>query len=94
MLEDFGIFLVLADKVGLISLSFILSNPRRIQALFAYHMEALVPSSPHGAHTSQVPQKLSGTKDVHFFSVGTLQGRTLIIYMKKKSVCTFSFLLG
>ncbi|KDR80795.1 hypothetical protein GALMADRAFT_60733 [Galerina marginata CBS 339.88] len=69
MLEDFGIFLVLADK-----------------ALFAYHIEALVPSSPHGAHTSQVPQKLSGTKDVHFFSVGTLQGRTLIIYMKKKSL--------
>jgi len=73
MLEDFGIFLVLADK-----------------ALFAYHIEALVPSTPHGAHTSQVPQKLSGTKDVHFFSVGTLQGRTLIIYMKKKSVCLSS----
>lgn len=59
------------------------------QALFAYHIEALVPSSAHGAHTSQVPQKLSGTKDVHFFSVGTLQGRTLIIYMKKKSVRSF-----
>ncbi|KAF8159396.1 CNH domain-containing protein [Crassisporium funariophilum] len=69
MLEDFGIFLVLADK-----------------ALFAYHIEALVPSSPHGAHTSQVPQKLSGTKDVHFFSVGTLQNRTLIVYMKKKGL--------
>ncbi|KAF8902367.1 Dbl-like domain-containing protein [Gymnopilus junonius] len=69
MLEDFGIFLVLADK-----------------ALFAYHIEALVPSSPQGAHTAQVPQKLSGTKDVHFFSVGTLQGRTLIVYMKKKSL--------
>lgn len=54
-------------------------------------MEALVPSSPHGVHTSQVPQKLSGTKDVHFFSVGTLQGRTLIIYMKKKSVSLFLF---
>ncbi|KAF9038576.1 CNH domain-containing protein [Panaeolus papilionaceus] len=69
MLEDFGIFLVLADK-----------------ALFAYHIEALVPSSPHGAHTSQVPQKLSGAKDVHFFSVGTLHGRTLIVYMKKKGL--------
>ena len=54
-------------------------------------MEALVPSSPHGVHTSQVPQKLSGTKDVHFFSVGTLQGRTLIIYMKKKSVSLVPF---
>ena len=64
-----------------------------LQALFAYHIEALVPSSPHGAHTSQVPQKLSGTKDVHFFSVGTLQGRTLIVYMKKKGVCV-SFTLN
>jgi hypothetical protein len=49
-------------------------------------MEALVPSSPHSSHTSQTPQKLNGTKDVHFFSVGTLHGRTLVIYMKKKNV--------
>ncbi|KAF9269276.1 Dbl domain-containing protein [Marasmius fiardii PR-910] len=69
MLEDFGIFLVLADK-----------------SLFAYHIEALVPSSPSSQHASQTPQKLSGNKDVHFFSVGTLQGRTLVIYMKKKSM--------
>jgi len=69
MLEDFGIFLVLADK-----------------SLFAYHIEALVPSSPHSAHTSQTPQKLSGNKDVHFFSVGSLNGRTLVIYMKKKGL--------
>lgn len=69
MLEDFGIFLVLADK-----------------SLFAYHIEALVPSSPQSAHTSQTPQKLNGTKDVHFFSVGSLGGRTLVIYMKKKGV--------
>ncbi|OSX64043.1 hypothetical protein POSPLADRAFT_1179647 [Postia placenta MAD-698-R-SB12] len=69
MLEDFGIFLVLADK-----------------SLFAYHIEALVPSSPQSAHTSQTPQKLSGNKDVHFFSVGTLNGRTLVIYMKKKGL--------
>ena len=33
-----------------------------------------------------MPQKISGTKDVHFFSVGVLQGRTLIVYMKKKGV--------
>jgi hypothetical protein len=54
--------------------------------LFAYHIEALVPSSPQGGHASQVPQKLNGTKDVHFFSVGTLHNRTLVIYMKKKGV--------
>ncbi|KAH9957981.1 Dbl-like domain-containing protein [Lactifluus volemus] len=67
MLEDFGIFLVLADK-----------------SLFAYHIEALVPSSPNSANTS--PQKLNGSKDVHFFSVGSLGGRTLVIYMKKKGL--------
>jgi hypothetical protein len=38
------------------------------------------------AHMSQTPQKLSGAKDVHFFSVGSLGGRTLVIYMKKKGV--------
>ncbi|KAG5653612.1 hypothetical protein H0H81_011984 [Sphagnurus paluster] len=57
-------------------------------SLFAYHIEALVPSqpqNPHG-HANHVPQKLNGTKDVHFFSVGTLHGRTLVIYMKKKGL--------
>jgi hypothetical protein len=57
-----------------------------IQSLFAYHIEALVPSSMQSAHMSQTPQKLSGAKDVHFFSVGSLGGRTLVIYMKKKGV--------
>ncbi|KAF8661267.1 hypothetical protein AX16_001369 [Volvariella volvacea WC 439] len=71
MLEEFGIFLVLADK-----------------SLFAYHIEALVPTSPQGVTNTQAPQKLNGTKDVHFFSVGTLHGRTLIVYMKKKGVST------
>ncbi|KAF8638446.1 hypothetical protein AX17_002203 [Amanita inopinata Kibby_2008] len=69
MLEEFGIFLVLADK-----------------SLFAYHIEALVPSSPHTPPASQVPQKLNGSKDVHFFRVGTLHNRTLVIYMKKKGL--------
>jgi hypothetical protein len=69
MLDDFGIFLVLADK-----------------SLFAYHIEALVPTSPQSANTTQTPQKLNGSKDVHFFSVGSLGGRTLVIYMKKKGL--------
>ncbi|KAG6849618.1 hypothetical protein H0H93_006902 [Arthromyces matolae] len=71
MLEEFGIFIVLADK-----------------SLFAYHIEALVPTHPQNPHsqTPHVPQKLNGNKDVHFFSVGTLHGRTLIIYMKKKGL--------
>jgi hypothetical protein len=44
-----------------------------------------VPSAPNMAHQN-VPQKLNGNKDVHFFSVGTLHGRTLVVYMKKKNV--------
>ena len=70
MLEDFGIFLVLADK-----------------ALFAYHIEALVPSGPASSQTATAPQRLNGSSSVQFFTVGTLHGRTLIIYMKKKGVC-------
>ncbi|KAH9479303.1 Rho1 guanine nucleotide exchange factor 1 [Psilocybe cubensis] len=73
ILEDFGLFLVLADKV-----------------LFAYHLEALVPTTPGSIHASQTPQKING-KDVHFFSVGVLDGRTLVIYMKKKGVCLYSY---
>ncbi|KAF7309564.1 hypothetical protein MIND_00327400 [Mycena indigotica] len=67
MLEDFGIFLVLADK-----------------SLFAYHIEALVPSSPQSANANQTPQKLNG--NVQFFSVGTLLGRTLVVFMKRKNI--------
>jgi RHO1 GDP-GTP exchange protein 1/2 len=86
MLEDFGIFLVLADKVCTWSAFDWSYHSSLFQSLFAYHIEALVPSSPQSAHASQTPQKLNGTKDVHFFSVGSLQGRTLVIYMKKKGV--------
>ena len=62
-----------------------------IQALFAYHIEALVPSSPPNANASRTPQKLNGNKDVQFFTVGTLGGRTLVIYMKKKGVSKLSY---
>lgn len=68
MLEDFGLFIVLADK-----------------NLFAYHIEALVPNPLNPQpFTSQTPQKINGSREVQFFSVGTLHGRTLVIYMNKK----------
>ena len=87
MLEEFGMFLVLADKVSwMASLGITNHNVIAFQALFAYHIEALVPSSPQSAHTSQTPQRVNGTRDVHFFSVGQQGGRTLVIYMKKKGV--------
>ncbi|KIK57120.1 hypothetical protein GYMLUDRAFT_774554 [Collybiopsis luxurians FD-317 M1] len=66
VLDDYGIFLVLADK-----------------QLFAYQIEALVPSSPLNANISKLPTKLSGN-EVHFFRVGTLFRRKLIIFMMKK----------
>jgi hypothetical protein len=50
-------------------------------------------SSVQRPHTSQTPQKLNGSKDVHFFSVGSLNGRTLVIYMKKKGVGSYSIAL-
>lgn len=87
MLEDFGIFLVLADKVGTTISCDTLSQSASLQSLFAYHIEALVPSQPSShMQTARTPQKLNGNKDVQFFSVGTLNGRTLVIYMKKKGV--------
>ncbi|KAG6873148.1 hypothetical protein C0995_002300 [Termitomyces sp. Mi166 len=70
MLQDFGIFLVLADG-----------------SLFAYRLETLVPTHIHNTRGQSVhvtAQKINGKTDAHFFSVGTVQGRTLVIYMKKK----------
>jgi hypothetical protein len=73
--------------------AFLLSEPPIIslvcyKSLFAYDMEALLPSSLQSplAHTSQTPQKLNDSKDVQFFSFGSLGGRTFVIYMKKKGV--------
>ena len=64
------------------------------KSLFAYHIEWLVPTLPQSPNTSQTPQKLNGSKDVHFFSVGSLGGRTLVIYMEKKGVGSCSIGLG
>ncbi|ORX37372.1 Dbl homology domain-containing protein [Kockovaella imperatae] len=55
------------------------------RSLLAYHLEALVPtaSSPQ---VRAAPQRLSPGKDISFFSVGRLSGRTLVLYMKKKGM--------
>jgi len=42
-----------------------------------------VPSSLPNAPASPAAQKVNGTKDVQFFSVGRLGGQTLVIYMMK-----------
>jgi len=67
ILDDFGLFLVLADK-----------------SLLAYHIEALVPPTQQPTTVSQAPQRLNGNKEVQFFSVGNVLGRTLVIYMRKR----------
>jgi hypothetical protein len=71
MLEDFGLFLVLAEKT-----------------LFAYHIEALVPTQPNNPLASAEPQRLNShnNKEVHFFTVGTMHNRTLVIFMRKRGV--------
>ncbi|KAG6830360.1 hypothetical protein H0H87_008366 [Tephrocybe sp. NHM501043] len=55
-----------------------------VKQLFAYHIEALVPTPQHTSTASQTPLKLSGTKEVQFFSVGKMLDRTFVIYMRKK----------
>lgn len=91
ILDDFGLFLVLADKVRHDFISFLLFLTH-IQALLAYHIEALVPPTQHTTGTitttltSQAPQRLNGNKEVQFFSVGNVDGRTLVIYMRKRGV--------
>ena len=54
--------------------------------LYAYRIEALVPSSPEAAAASQSPRRLSRSNGVEFFTSGNIGGRTLVIYMKDKSV--------
>jgi hypothetical protein len=86
MLDDCGIFLVLADGVRrTFSCRCLLSLIRAAsQSLFAYDIEALLPSSMQSAPMSQTPQKLSGAKHVEFFSVGSLEGSTLVAHMQRK----------
>lgn len=55
------------------------------RSLLAYHLDALVPSA-HSPPARTAPQRLSPGKDIVFFTVGQLSGRTLVIYMKKKGM--------
>ena len=56
-----------------------------LQSLLAYHLEALVPSASSPQYRA-APQRLSPGKDIVFFTVGQLSGRTLVLYMKKKGM--------
>ncbi|EAU90407.2 signal transducer [Coprinopsis cinerea okayama7 len=69
ILEDFGLFLVLADKnLFAYHIEALVPNPLNPQP-----------------YTSQTPHKINtGSKEVQFFSVGMQHGRTLVIYMNKR----------
>lgn len=70
ILEDFGIFLVLADKILL---------AYHIEALVPTQPNSsLVSSDPQRLNP--------GPKDVQFFTIGTMRNRTLVIYARKKGV--------
>ena len=56
-----------------------------LQVLFAYHIEALVPSNPNMAQSLQKMNTIVH-KDVQFFRAGRLNGRTLIVSVKKDGV--------
>lgn len=70
MLEDFSLFLVLADK-----------------ALIAYHLDVVIPNGRTTDTTKQrQPQKLSGARDVGFFTTGRMNDRTLVFYKKREGI--------
>jgi len=70
ILEDFGIFLVLADKMLL---------AYHIEALVPSQ-----PNSSSVSLDPQ--RLNPGAKDVQFFTIGTMHNRTLVIYARKKGV--------
>lgn len=74
-----------------------LSNNHVSQCLFAYHIESLITTVSPDSEPQREPQRLNTDQDAQFFSVGRLNDRTLIIYVKKKGVsrvCCPSWLLN
>ncbi len=66
-----------------VSSKLLISDP--FQVLFAYHIEALVPSNPNMAQPLQKMNTIVH-KDVQFFRTGRLNGRTLLVFVKKDGV--------
>lgn len=70
VMEDFGVFLVLANK-DLFAYS--------LSSIMPIDVDNVQPVGPE-------PQRLSNTPSVEFFVTGKLQERMLVIYMKKSGV--------
>lgn len=70
--EEFNLFLVIADK-----------------SLIAYHLDTVCPASGMATQAAvsdsarKAPQKLSGSHQIGFFSVGRMKDRTLVMYKKR-----------
>lgn len=56
------------------------------KALIAYHLDSILPASGSTGLTKKPPQKLSGSRDVAFFSVGRMKDRYLIFYKKREGL--------
>lgn len=52
------------------------------KSLIAYHLDSILPS-PSSPPTKRPPQKLSGSKDVGFFSAGRMKDRLLVFYKRR-----------
>ena len=77
VLEDFNLLILISDK-----------------ALIAHNLDVVcpmggnvgaAPTTPQSA-ARKPPQKLSGQRDVAFFSIGKMKDRTLIFYKKKEGL--------
>lgn len=73
VLDEFSLFLLIADK-----------------SLIAYHLDVVVGGMGAGPANSSgtrgAPQKLSGSRDVGFFSTGRMKDRMLVFYKKKEGL--------
>jgi hypothetical protein len=72
VLEEFSLCLIIADK-----------------SLIAYHLDVIVPVSNSGViqdSARRAPQKLSGARDVSFFSTACMKDRTLVFYKKREGL--------
>lgn len=73
VLEEFNLFLLIADK-----------------SLIAYHLDVVCSPAgtpaPQSDSTRRAPQKLSGTRDVGFFTSGRMKDRALVFYKKKEGL--------
>lgn len=75
VLEEFNIFLLLADK-ALIAYHLDTVCPS----------DKAVNGNSQADSSRKAPQKLSGSRDVGFFAVGRMKERTLVFYKKKDGV--------